>query len=185
MRFHLDSLCEQTNAREILDTLDNLKNCSTAIVEQLHVVYGRALKSIRDELTHKERALGLKVLRFLVRAGRTLTVKELQIAVSVTPNCFMLDQLAISPVGTLIDVCAGLVTVDGETIRLAHYTTQEYLKKELDTSTTDSDLAAVCITYLSFNTLAQGACTTLEAMEERLLSHSFLDYAACQLGSHL
>lgn len=68
--------------------------------------------------------LASKILMWLVKAQRPLTVDELKVAVSVEPDRYELDDLDLPSRKTLLDVCASLVTIDegSNTVRLTHYT---------------------------------------------------------------
>lgn len=184
VRFHIEYLCQQTTARQVLKALETLKSSSTES-GQLDFAYGRALRNINNQ-PKSAKELAFKSLSWLVRARRPLTVEELRIAVSVEPGRYELDKLDLPATETLLHVCGGLVTVDGSTIRLAHYSVQEYLLgNSLIPDDSGFNPAMACTTYLSFDTLAKGPCFTLEAMEDRLRTHPFLDYAARYIGFHL
>lgn len=106
--------------------------------------------------------LGLRILSWLVKAKRVLTVDELRTAVSVEPEWYELDELDLPDKATILDICAGLVTIDenSNTIRLAHYTVHEYLlENSIIPEDAELTLATVCTTFLSFDIFAQGACT--------------------------
>lgn len=106
-------------------------------------------------------------------------------AVSVKQDRTAFDEQDFPDKKTLIDVCAGLVTIDdtSNTVRLAHYTVQEYLLSYLILpDDADFELAMVCTTFLSFDVFSQGACDTFES---RRSLYPFLDYAAENLGFHL
>lgn len=77
-------------------------------------------------------------------------------------NRYYLDELDLPDKTTLIDVCTGLVTLDEDmgTVRLAHYTVQEYLLKNgIVPQDADTKLALTCITLLTFDAFLDGACT--------------------------
>src|SRR5205807_6142727 len=84
--------------------------------------------------------------------------------------------------------CAGLVTVDEEsgTIRLVHYTTQEYFERTRIEwfPGAQTDIAMACVTYLSFDTFDSGFCQTDEEFESRLELNPLYDYAARNWGHH-
>lgn len=132
--------------------------------------------------------LAIKVLSWLVKARRTLTVRELQLAVSVDQGCTTFDDQSLPDKKTLLDVCAGLATIDAktDTIRLAHYTVQEYLLENMIIPK-DADLKLViaCTTFLSSDMFAEGACTSNSSLVQRYTSYPFLEYAARNLSSHL
>lgn len=184
VRFHIEYLCQQTTTRQVLNALETLKSSSTES-GQLDFAYGRALRNIGSQ-SKSAKNLAFKSLSWLVRARRPLTVDELRTAVSVEPGRYELDKLDLPATETLLHVCGGLVTVDGSTIRLAHYSVQEYLlENSLILGDVGFNLAMACTTYLSFDTLAKGPCFTSEAMGDRLSTHPFLDYAARHIGFHL
>lgn len=68
--------------------LENLKSFPTRD-RPLDPTYGRAMDILRKQ--HKSCAdLALKILSWLVKARRTLTIDELQVAVSVQPELYEL-----------------------------------------------------------------------------------------------
>lgn len=79
---------------------------------------------------------------------------EIREAVSIVPNRYEMDEMDLPEGRTLIEVCGGLVVTDNQTgsIRLAHYTVQEYLlKKSSLILKPEAELAIACVTYLSFD----------------------------------
>ncbi|KAJ5359300.1 uncharacterized protein N7496_011713 [Penicillium cataractarum] len=116
---------------------------------------------------------------------RSLT-SELQHTLAVEPGRSKLDEDNIPQI--MVEVCAGLVTVDEESniIRLVHYTTQEYFERTRNQWFPDaeSDIAKTCITYLSFSALESGLCETDNEFEEILESNKLYDYAASNWGHH-
>lgn len=132
--------------------------------------------------------LALNVLSWLVKARRTLTFDELQVAVCVEHQRYELNELDLPDRVTILDVCASLVMIDEDTrtVRLVHYTAQEYiLKHPILLGAADFNVAMACTTYLSFGIFAQGACASQNNLVSRLRSHPFLKYAASHLFSHL
>jgi hypothetical protein len=88
----------------------------------------------------------------------------------------------------MVSVCAGLVTVYEESgiIRLVHYTTQEYFERTRKRWFPDAetDIATMCVTYLSFNEFKGGFCQNDRDFEERLLENPLYDYASQNWGHH-
>lgn len=155
VRFHTQYICEQASQKAIQNALEKLKSSS---IEEclLDLTYDRAMNSIRGQ-SKSLVELALKVLSWLVKAKRTLTVEELRATVSVKQKHYKLDESDLSDPTTLVDICAGLVVKDehSNTIRLAHYSVQEYLlRNSILPQDADFQLAMVCTTYLSFDTLA-------------------------------
>lgn len=124
------------------------------------------------------------VLTWLVKTKRTLTIKELSIAVAIEPGRYELGELDLPDKATILDVCAGLVVIDetSNTFKLAHYTIQEYLlRKSIIFENADFTIAVACITYLMFDIFAESACNSEASLEARFKDQPFIQYAARNL----
>lgn len=185
VHFHVEYLCQQTTVREILTEIENLKNASTDETP-LDPTYDRAIETLRKQSKNSIN-LALNVLSWLVNARRILTTDELRHAVSVKPNQVELDDLDLPDKTTLLDVCASLVTIDenSNTIRLAHYTVQEYLLRRNILPDAAFRLAMACTTYLTFDTFRKSACRSLASIRDRFESYLFLRYAAGYLHIYI
>lgn len=187
VRFHIEHICQQTTANQLLKALKNLKSASTG-ERPLDPTYARAMENIRRQ-GRDSANLALKVLSWLVKATRTLTVEELQIAVSIEPHQYELNELDLPDKETLVEVCASLVTIDGNsnTIHLAHYTVQEYLVENSGIpADANLQIAIACTTFLLFDIFARlSPIKDEDSYKSRLDSHPFLSYAAEQLHVHL
>lgn len=87
-------------------------------------------------------------------------------------------QLRSSP-GDILDACRSLVIQDndGGTLRFAHLTVDDYLQK-CPLLKPISDLAMICLTYLSFVEFEKGRCTDCEALKERLEQYKAAGFIA-------
>lgn len=131
--------------------------------------------------------LAFKTLSWLAKTRRALTVRELQHAVSIEQDYPLFSELDLPDRTRLLDVCAGLVTIDekSDTVQFAHYTVQEYLlMNSVIPEDADSELAMACIILLSSDIFTR-TCTTRAALETRYNVYPFLDYAVQNLSSHL
>jgi hypothetical protein len=175
--------------------------------------YDRVMESIRLQEGNCTE-LALKILFWLANARRVLTVRELQVAVSIENDCPTFEKTALADRNTLLDVCAGLMTIDQEnneeendlkdTVRLAHYTIQEYLlRKSITPNDGDMQIATACITFISYDHFTQGACIPHKSDESngpdesngsdepdksdeyRSYLHTFLKYVVVYLTIHL
>jgi ankyrin repeat protein len=188
VKFHVEYICQQSTRRQIKEALVKLKRSSTE-KRPLDPTYDRAMKSIHEK-PESLRELAIKILSWLVHAQRTLTVKEVQTAVSVELYRYDIDEKDLPDRATLLEVCASLVTIDdhgtGDIIRLAHYTVQEYLQeKSIIPGDAAFTIAMTCLTFLSFDTFSSGACESKNSIKERLQTYPFFEYAALNLSSHL
>jgi hypothetical protein len=139
------------------------------------------MKRIKAQDTDS-RELAEHVLSWIIRAKRHLITLELQHALAVEVGKPKLDKGNLTQIEDMVFVCAGLVTVDKKTniIRLVHYTTQEYFERTQNYwfPNAESDITAICVTYLSFCVFNSGFCLTDAEFEERLRLNPLYDYAA-------
>lgn len=141
-----------------------------------------------EGLVKDQHDLAKQTLSWITCAMRPLTTSELQHALAVEEGRADFREDNISDVEDIVSVCAGLVTVDEEsgTIRLVHYTTQEYFERTQTQWFPDaeSDITNICVTYLSFSVFGTGFCETDAEFEERLDFNPLYDYAAHNWGKH-
>ena len=134
------------------------------------------------------RELANRVLAWITCAKRPLTTFELRHALGVEPGEPHLDDDNLPEIEDMVSVCAGLVTVDVEsdTIRLVHYTAQEFLERTQSRWFPDaeSDMASVCATYLSFSAFGKWPHQTRWEFRKGLKDYPLYDYAAKHMGYH-
>ncbi|GAP88931.2 putative NACHT and Ankyrin domain protein [Rosellinia necatrix] len=158
-----------------------------ALPETPDDVYKRTLERI-SLLDPSKRALALRCLKWLVLAGRPLKIQELLHAVSIKiGNTDIRDFIPVTE-ENVTAVCAGIVVVDPGTriVRLAHYTATRYLEQTLtqELHRFHSEIAEICLTYLSFTKLRPMSRTDSEA-QARGDIYPFLNYAADYWGHHV
>lgn len=102
------------------------------------------------------------------------------------------DQEDLPEISTLLEVCASLVTIDekSKTIRLAHYTIQEYLELSSDFSQNAKTIVSIsCTTFLSldnFKSYVSGAFSRgIRGLIILLGKYPFLHYALNHLPYHV
>ena len=158
---------------------------------RLEELYRQNIERIQQQ-ADDDGALGMRILSWITHVKRPLSVDELRHGLAVEYSddeedlkVFDADNL-LSP-RSLVDVCAGLVTIDStsQVIRLMHHTTQEYLNNARLHLFTDSevDVSRACLTYLSYDFGIEFGCEKI--LDETLLSHPFLDYASHHWFSHV
>lgn len=154
----------------------------------MYATYEDAFNRIKDQ-SDDDAELAMKVVSYVFYAKRPLKVEELLHALAVEAEDTALDETAISEVEILLSVSAGLVAVDekSSTIRLVHYTLQEFLEKNREKLIPDADLemAKKCLTYLSFDIFKSGPCNNEKSLDQRLREYRFLDYASRNWGHHV
>lgn len=146
----------------------------------------------------RHRKLAQNTLSWLVCTREPLTTLQLQHALAVEAGDDEFDKDNIPDIQDVLAVCIGLVTLDSETgiIRLAHYTTQEYLEQTQTQWLPMSNdyVTSVCCIYLSFKRFqngalptyrkADGVITPLRDFERRLQQNPLYKYAARNWGFH-
>ena len=156
-----------------------------ALPSQLNDAYAQMVERIQNSSRLND--LGMRVLMWLHLAKRPLRVDEIQHALAVERGDINIDEEAIPAYKRLLDCCLGLVLVDEETstIRLVHYTLEEYFRMHSSTLFPDghSTAAGICLTYLNFGELSV-ECGTHNDMMQQLERFPFLEYASCNWGHY-
>ena len=115
--------------------------------------YGVTLDRIVAQSGGRSR-LGMAALMWVSRSERPMTPDELCHALGVRIGSTHPHPDNIPSIQTLLSSCLGLVTFDkeGSTLRLVHFTLQEYLNSRSEIfQNADAVMAEVCLTYLNFD----------------------------------
>ncbi|KAL9121680.1 MAG: hypothetical protein Q9187_001757 [Circinaria calcarea] len=171
----------EDNRRDLLKTLQSLPI-------GLNDTYDQAMLRIETQ-GQRQVKRAKQVLSWIVFAERALTIEQLQCALAIEPGDTSLDKDALPDEHLMVSVCAGLVVIDRKNniIRLVHYTAMEYFKSTRTTRFpyADRNIAATCLTYLSFEKFAEEECLlNLRTFRELKESYVLLDYASQQWGNH-
>ena len=127
--------------------------------------------------------LGLKALMWVLYSERPLRVEELCHALGVEIGSTDLDLENIPESQTLLSSCLGLITIDvsSSTIRLVHFTLQEYLLRDPALfHSPHSTISETCLTYLNFG-LVRNLSPTLDSAPSKM---PLLEYASLYWGKH-
>ncbi|KAJ7580023.1 hypothetical protein C8J56DRAFT_274507 [Mycena floridula] len=187
---HFDSLSCQPHRKALRIALSTLP-------KEITSSYDSAMTRI-DAQGSIDRTLAYHVFFWLAYAKRPLTVKALQaaIAISMNPDMMDLDEEEMVDVELLTGVCAGLVVIANDlplkrksgalraqawlvresTMRLVHYTTQEYFQQKQESffPTIHSLMTITCLRHLSFN----------DVDRQWVLQHPFGIYASASWHEH-
>ena len=180
-KLHMDSLTKQPHRKALRLALENLP-------PELDETYKDALARITSQ-DKEDIKLAHQVLGWITHATRTLTMKQLQHALSVEPEQTDLDEETLIDEELLISTCLGLITVDhmSKEVRLVHYTAQKYFEHRLLELMPDNHLriASTCLTYMSFKTCQEidelASEKEIKALGDR---YPLLDYAGSNWGFH-
>ena len=147
----------------------------------LDSVYAQTLQRIREQKGDRSR-LGMEVLMWVSHAERPLQIDELRHALAVEMGSANLDPENIRPQDTVLGSCLGLVVVDAETstVRLIHYTLQEYLLRPDILPDAHKVLAQSCLAYLNYEEVKGLPAKYIPNLGDM----PFLEYSSLFWGSH-
>ena len=174
---HVKAILQGTTIARRKKALESIKDGSG-----LGDAYGATLERIKAQDEEKTK-LAMATLTWVCHSERPLQVDELCHALAVDIGAPDFDPDNIPSIGTLLHCCQGLITIDKEasTVRLIHYTVQEYLCNHPGLfRKPHSILAETCLTYLNSQQV------------KNLESHSppdhhimpFLKYSSRYWGTH-
>ena len=145
-------------------------------------VYDATLEWIKAQ--HGEKAkLALATLMWVCHSKRPLQADELCHALAVEVGSANFDPDNVPLIATLLGCCQGLITVDKEasTVRLIHYTLQEYLSAYPHLfATAHSTIAETYLTYLNSQQVRSLPPYPLPDQQ----SMPFLKYSSQHWGTH-
>ena len=126
--------------------------------------------------------LGIEVLMWVSHSERPLLIREIQYALAVEVGSTDMDPENIRPQDTVLGSCLGLVVLNEETstVRLLHYTLQEYLLGPGILPGAHTTLAQTCLTYLNYEQVKRLPSHKLP----NLRNMPFLEYSSLYWGSH-
>ena len=149
---------------------------------ELGDVYGATIERIKAQPGDRSR-LGMAALMWISHAERPLQADELCHALAVKLGSTDFNARNVPLISTLVSCCQGLITVDKEasTVRLIHFTLQDYLSAHADVfSRPHAAMAEICSTYLNSRQIR--AISNAHFEDERRTS--FLEYCSIYWGVH-
>ncbi|KAH0591720.1 hypothetical protein MHUMG1_10550 [Metarhizium humberi] len=177
---HIEALTKEPTIGHIESTLQNLPR-------ELDEIYRQAVTRVQSQGGNIS-VLAEQILCWVVHARGVLSVVELQHALAIQLGKLELDEKFIPSAEVIGSVCAGLVTIDkdSDAVRLVHYTAQAYFERSWAEFFQDAhtNLAKLCLTYVSFSVFDGGFCETNEEYQRRLQTNRFYYYAARNWGYH-
>ena len=144
--------------------------------------YAATLSRIKAQERSRSK-LGMEVLMWVSHAERPLHVEELRHALGVERGSIDLNIRNIPATETILACSLGLVTVEksSNTVRLVHYTVQEYLSHNPNLFLRPhSRMAEACLTYLNFRHVKSFS----PALRSVPPTAPFVEYASCHWGTH-
>ena len=145
-------------------------------------VYDQTLRRIKEQKGDRSR-LGMEVLMWASHAERPLRIDELCQALAVEIGTTDINLENIRQQDTVLGSCLGLAVVEKETstIRLLHYTLQEYLSRPGVLPDAHRTLGQTCLTYLNYDQV-KGLPNDHDVA--KLGYMPFLEYSSLHWGEH-
>lgn len=154
---------------------------------QLNDAFGNTMERIKQQ-PRASADQAMRVLTWVHLTERPLSVDELLHALAIEIGDSELHRDNFPGRKTFLDCCLGLVVVDDETatVRLVHYSLEEYFETVNLFPHGHQDIVNTCLTYLMFDHLSTDLVTTKGEKEiQDLLSRFILfDYAVCEWVNH-
>ena len=145
--------------------------------------YSATLDRVKGQGGEKAR-LGIATLMWISHSERPLKTSELCHALGVEIGSPDINADNIPSIVTLLACCQGLATVDKEasTVRLIHFTLQEYLRCHPEIfGTAHSTIAETCLSYLNSQKIKDLSTSPSPNPQDT----PFLEYSSLYWGMHL
>ncbi|KAL6834246.1 ankyrin repeat-containing domain protein [Trichoderma sp. SZMC 28015] len=152
-QLYIDSLAGKRSPEALKLALKDLYQASSTSDKSavLNQAYDKSMERIQQQKGDLPTD-GLLTLSWIIKAKRQLKLKELQVALAVDIDTSKLNTKNIPTIEHIIQSCASLVVVEGDTAKLVHYTAQEYFEQPGNKwmQKAHERIANICMTYLSF-----------------------------------
>lgn len=168
-----------------LTTVKQMRRALASLPSNLTEAYQSSMNRILAQPPTRS-ALALRVIGWIVHAGRQLTTTELLHAFAVEEDEDEFDEENLTSVRMLLAVCVGLVVVRDNIVSMVHATAYEFAKALQDRfENVNKDMATTCLLYLCLRTpFGEGPCHSVDQLNARLKEMPFLAYAARYWGWH-
>ncbi|KAK6855639.1 hypothetical protein PG995_007790 [Apiospora arundinis] len=175
-----------------LDNLDKIRTEIQSLPDGLDQAYARILERIKNNANGSNIA-AIRVLQWLscTPESRPFRVYEILQALHVQKDSegFVTMRMAVR---NLQKTCGPIIDIEGDQVRLVHFSAKEYLLKGdeslLDIVESNQEIASTILTYLGFNSFRSVVSETWdkEDVKEKIKSKDFIlfEYAARQWLSH-
>ena len=167
-------------------TVKKMRQALKLMPTNLSEAYESTLKRILEQAQNRS-DLAIRIIGWVSHAERNLKVDELKHALAVEKGAHSIDEEDLTSTKIILQVCIGLLIFDSEsgTFRFIHYTAHEYFRQlHQQFAGIQLDIAETCLTYLTYQSICEGPCSTVEALRRRYESMPLLSYAAQCWGHH-
>ncbi|KAG8417342.1 hypothetical protein J3459_012435 [Metarhizium acridum] len=160
----MDRLVELRTRQDMMDFLESI------LGSDLSAAYKKTMEKIENQ-DQNSVSLAKRTLAWAIHAERPFSVEELRHVLAVRAGRKQFNPGYMPYARDILSVCAGLVTIGNRRgiIRLAHYTTLEFLRQTKPDWLQDmqADLAETCLTYLLYDCFQVGSRKTDQAFEAK------------------
>jgi hypothetical protein len=186
----IDQLCKLRNDKAIREALKDLP-------KTLHETYIRILKRIQEQ--SEDDILSVqRVLRWLVKGVRNMSLGELAECISIDPDGdedYMEFDAVITDPEDILELCSSLVSVSADGfVAIAHYSAKEFLISDdlkgrmpdfwVGGYEVETELATVCLKYLCFKDFEDGALANNDEVAAKLAKYKALEYVSRAWAIH-
>ncbi|KAK9772537.1 putative Ankyrin repeat-containing domain protein [Seiridium cardinale] len=180
-KLHLDSLINKRSPRTLQKTLTILAAGSNAYTKAYQSTMERILGRSEDQ-----KEVAIQTLMWVIYVRKPLTTTELQHALNIKIDIPKFLEDNIPDLQYIVSTCHGLLTVaqGSNIIRLAHYTTQEFFKRQKFRYFPDEQtkITDTCLTYLSFSEFDSGPFQQEQDLEIKLACFALYKYSSYHRG---
>ncbi|KAH8700411.1 ankyrin repeat-containing domain protein [Talaromyces proteolyticus] len=172
------------------------RECLTRLPSNLDEAFVKTMTRIQQQ-PKAMFELAKKTIAWIHLAGRSFTVDALLCSLAVRDDDKSFDPTGKPEQEVLLRCCHGLIVVDQETstIRMVHYSFQEYLSRQkeifgIDKRQWHSNIAGTCLTYLSISPKedeekSRKYLVNWWAKEQESFKRTIFYYAATEWARHL
>ncbi|ORY56968.1 uncharacterized protein BCR38DRAFT_414280 [Pseudomassariella vexata] len=178
----LERIVEKSNGTSVKE----VKKILDSAPKDLDQVFESSIRRIDDQPSARA-ALAHRVIGWIINARRLLTAAEIIDGFAIEEGMDEIDPEAMTNVQLLLNVCAGLVTIDEtSTIRLVHTSVYEFFQPlKYGLTEVQVDIAQACIRYLCAKPMSTGPAKDVVDLRKRLDDMPFLEYASHNWGGHI
>ncbi|KFX88304.1 hypothetical protein O988_09060 [Pseudogymnoascus sp. VKM F-3808] len=159
-KLYLDALKGKKSPKAIRNALAELKTGFQSYDETYDKAYEDAMERIEGQISD-EKLLAMQLIYWIACAKTPLTTSQLELALAIERESTEFDEDNICPVEDMVS------------------RTQSKWFPQIET-----DMAAICCTYLSFDEFGSGLWLKKEELQQRLQEHVLYDYASHNWGLH-
>ncbi|KAL7943334.1 ankyrin repeat-containing domain protein [Trichoderma barbatum] len=180
-QLYIDSLVGKRSPESLRTALRDLRHASSSPDRSkvLDEAYDKSMERIQ-QLNGDLPRDALLILSWIVKARRQIKLAEIKEALAVEMGASKLNTDNVPMAEHIIQACASLVIIEGDTIELVHYTAQEYFERPNNKwmQKAQMNITNTCIAYLSLSTFRDESCISQEDFHRRVEHNPFYSYSA-------